>query len=152
MKNETSWLTPSQAAAIVGCTARSIQNYIQNGKLSATREDGKYYIDKSEFYRVFPDAHKKEEASKHANKDVEIARAQAEMEVKYLKDAVLDKDRQNQYLKDQLESYAQEKMKMLDAIGAHARYLEHKDPSADTIKVPSERPKNKKPWWYIFKP
>ncbi|PJD92485.1 MAG: hypothetical protein CK426_05430 [Legionella sp.] len=46
------------ASEIGGCSARHIQSLIKKGRLFAKRDDrGNYHIDKSEFYRVVPDAH-----------------------------------------------------------------------------------------------
>lgn len=58
--NENNLLSTREAAKIAGFSARHIQGLIKKGKLSATRDEGgDYLIDRSEFYRVFPDAHNK---------------------------------------------------------------------------------------------
>jgi len=58
MNEESSLLSTRMAAEIAECSARHIQSLIKKGRLSATRDDGgNYLIDKSEFYRVFPNAH-----------------------------------------------------------------------------------------------
>ncbi|WP_425169078.1 helix-turn-helix domain-containing protein [Legionella sp.] len=52
--------TINEAAEISDFSARHIQGMIKKGKLSAIRtEGGNYLIDKSVFYRVFPDVHNK---------------------------------------------------------------------------------------------
>lgn len=127
MKDSFSWLTPKQAGELAGYTARHIQNLIKSGKLTATREDGKYFIDKSEFFRVFPDAHRKAQRGNEANIEDAHARILSETEVKYLKEMLDDKDRQNEFLKKQLENFSLEKSMMLQAINSHSRLLEHKE-------------------------
>ena len=59
MVEKNSFMSTREAAKEAGYSPRQLQNYITSGKLSATRgSDGKYLIDRSEFYRVFPDAYK----------------------------------------------------------------------------------------------
>ncbi len=140
MKDNPSWLTPKQAASLSGYTPRHIQNLIVGGKLSATREDGRYYIDKAEFFRVFPDAHVKEKLGIDAKSSEDFARMKAEMEVEFLREAIADKDKQNEFLKKQLENFTHEKNQMLEAINSHSRLLEHKENQL----AEKEQPKDKK--------
>ena len=57
MVEKNSFMSTREAAKEAGYSPRQLQNYITSGKLSATMgSDGKYLIDRSEFYRVFPDA------------------------------------------------------------------------------------------------
>ncbi len=139
MKDNPSWLTPKQAAEIAGYSTRHIQNYITNGKLCATREDGKYYIDKSEFYRVFPKAHKKEQQGNFAQTEAEKERLERENEI--LKDIAKKKDEEIEFLRTQMEFVAQEKAKMLDAIVGQTRLLEHRKSVMDNESTP------RKPGW-----
>jgi hypothetical protein len=136
MKDSSSWLTPKQAATILGCTARHINNCIVKGKLSATREDGRYYIDKSEFYRVFPEAHKKEQERNPDNKRIEQEKIKIENEM--LKQIAEIKDKEIEFLRKQLETFNMKESKLLDTIQSHTRLLEHRGSS-------------KKSWTDLFK-
>lgn len=123
MKDNYSWLTPKQAADLIGYTPRAVQNYITNGKLSATREDGRWYIDKAEFFRVFPAAHRKEMESSPEEKAAQKKRLEFENEL--LKEMASKKDQEIEFLRKQVEFISTEKVKMLDAIVSHTRLLEH---------------------------
>lgn len=150
MKDSFSFLTPKQAGDLAGYTARHMLNIIKSGKLTATREDGNYYIDKSEFFRVFPDAHKKSQAGNERNQTEEQARIQAEIENKFLREAMIDKEKQNDFLKQQLENFTAEKQFMLQAITSQARLLEHKEVKKE--EEPASRPKKDgKSWKDVFK-
>lgn len=135
MKEEVSYLTPKQAGDLAGYTARHMLNIIKSGKLSATREDGCYYIEKSEFFRVFPDAHRENQRRNDRNVTEDQARIEAEIENRFLKESLADKERQNDYLKEQLENFTREKAQMLEAINSHSRLLEHKE----ATKAPSTK-------------
>lgn len=126
MKESRSWLTPKQVADLSGVTTRTINNYITSGKLSATREDGRYYIDKSEFYRVFPDCNSKKNSSNSEKSQENIDSIASEIEIQYLKEALLDKEKQNDFLKLLVETYTNEKSLMLQTINIHSRMLENK--------------------------
>ncbi len=133
MKDTLTWLTPKQAANLAGYTARHIQNLITGGKLCATKEDGKYYIDKSEFFRVFPTAHKKEQEGNSAQKAAEREKLQFENEL--LKEMSHKKDQEIEFLRSQVEFVSQEKCKMLDTIVSHTRMLEYKQDLAQKDKM-----------------
>ncbi len=124
MKTNISWLTPKQAGALAGFTARHIQKLISSGKLSATREDGKYYIDKSEFFRVFPGAHRDERGGSISTNTAEIDRLRFEIEM--LKQLNSQKDKEVDFLREQVLSISHEKLKMLDTLASTTRLLEHK--------------------------
>lgn len=142
MKDSVSWLTPRQAGELAGYSGRHIQNLIVRGKLSAKKVDGKYCIDKAEFFRVFPSAHKKEQAGNLAQREVEIACMAVENEM--LKEMASKKDKEIEFLRNQLESFSKEKSQMLDAITHHARLLEHKE-------VKLEHKEVKRTWMDVFK-
>lgn len=129
MKDSNSWITPKRAAELAGYSTRHIQNYITSGKLSASKEDGKYYIDKSEFFRVFPKAHKKEQQGNIAEQIAEKTRLERENEM--LKDMTHKKDMEIEFLRKQMDFQSHEKSKMLDAIVNQTRLLEHQKPEAD---------------------
>lgn len=125
MKDSFSWLTPKQAAQLVGYTPRHIQNLISQGRLSATKEDGKYYIEKSEFFRVFPKAYNKEQEGNNAQQFT--GKERLEFENTMLKDVSSDKDKEIEFLRSQVEFISHEKIKMLDAILYTTKLLEHKN-------------------------
>ena len=55
---ESTRISVTECAKLLGITSRAVQKYIKEGKISAVKnEKGRYEIDKSEFYRVFPDAY-----------------------------------------------------------------------------------------------
>jgi len=131
MKESRSWLTPKQVADLSGVTTRTINNYITSGKLSASREDGRYYIDKSEFYRVFPNCNP-EKKMRNAEKNQEsIDTITSEIEIQYLKEALLDKEKQNDFLKQLVGTYSDEKSMMLQTINIHSRMLENKQDKSE---------------------
>jgi predicted site-specific integrase-resolvase len=108
-------INTKEAAAIIGMTPRSLQNYITKGKLSAKRDDsGNYQIDKAEFYRVFPDAHKEKRHEKITGTSQELLEA----EVKHLKEM-------NGFLHKQLEAANVEKAIILDTLSSNMKLLEH---------------------------
>lgn len=132
MKETVSWLTPKQAGKLSGYTGRHITNLIIKGRLSATKEDGKYYIDKSEFFRVFPDAHLKEQHGNSAEKAEEKARI--EMENNLLREMSSQKDKEIEFLRNQVENVAIEKSKMLEAIVNQTRILEYQKTNDSQVK------------------
>lgn len=142
MKDSYSWLTPKQAGELAGYSARHIQNLIVSGKLSATKEDGKYFIDKAEFFRVFPKAHRKEQEGNSAQREAEKQRL--EFENGLLKEVASQKDKEIEFLRSQVVFVSHEKEKMLDALVGQTRLLEHKQKKED-IEV------NKKDWKRIFR-
>lgn len=132
MKDSNSWITPKQAAEILECSTRAVQKYITSGKLCASKEDGKYFIDKSEFFRVFPKAHKKEREGNSALQEAERTRLEHENEM--LKDANSQKDREIEFLRSQIETHSQEKNKILDALVSQTKLLEHQKQPRNTAK------------------
>lgn len=132
MKDNFSWLTPKQAAELIGFTPRHVQNLISQGKLSATKEDGKYYIEKSEFFRLYPKAHKKELEGNSTQQAAEKERLEFENTV--LKETATKQDKEIEFLRNQIESMSTEKSKMLDAIVNTTKLLEHKSDEVQKIK------------------
>lgn len=124
MKDSFSWLTPKQAGVLTGYTARHVQNLITKGKLSATKEDGKYYIDKAELFRVFPSAHRKEQEGNSSQQASEKERLAFENNI--LKESSIHKDKEIEFLRNQIEFVSNEKVKMLDAIVNQTKLLDHK--------------------------
>ncbi len=111
------------AAEIAGCSARYIQNLIKKGRLSASRDDsGNYLIDKSEFYRVFPDAHING-MKMHSNE--QSSRIAFEIEIKYLKEMLTEKSKQNEFLYKQLEASNAEKNTLIETLTSNQKLLEY---------------------------
>jgi excisionase family DNA binding protein len=132
---EANWITPSQAAEVLQCTSRKITKWIVDGKLSASREDGKWYIEKSEFYRVFPDAYRKEQERNPNHKALEQERIKTELEM--FKQLAHSKDKEIEFLRHQLETFNKKESQFLDALQSQTKLLEHQS-----------RPKK---WTDIFK-
>lgn len=123
MSEINSSISTREAAEISGFSARHIQGMIKKGKLSATRDDsGNYLIDKSELYRVFPDAHIKRSQT---NNDNDSSRTVLEVEVKHLKEMLAEKSKQNEFLHKQLETAATEKTILLETLSSNQKLLEH---------------------------
>jgi excisionase family DNA binding protein len=123
MSEESSSISTREAAEIAGFSARHIQGMIKKGKLSASRDEGgNYLIDKSEFYRVFPDAHNK---GTNTNNDEHNMRTVLEVEVKYLKEMIAEKAKQNEILLKQLETVTEEKSKLIETLNSNQKLLEH---------------------------
>jgi excisionase family DNA binding protein len=123
MSEKNSLLSTREAADIAGFSARHIQGMIKKGKLSATRDDGgSYLIEKSEFYRVFPDAHNKRSS---ANDDESSSRIVLESEIRHLKEMLAEKSRQNDFLHKQLETAMTEKAMILETLSSNQKLLEH---------------------------
>lgn len=123
MSEHNSSISTREAAEIAGCSTRHIQSMIKNGKLSASRGDsGNYLINKSEFYRVFPDAYNKRTLAKNADENSRIA---LEKEVQYLKEILIEKNRQNEFLHKQLEVAATEKSMLINTLNSNQKLLEH---------------------------
>lgn len=149
MKDSFSWLTPKQAGELAGFTARHIQNLICQGKLSATKEDGKYYIERSEFFRLFPKAHKKEQEGNITQQLAEKERL--EFENNLLKNAASQKDKEIEFLRNQISYISQEKIKMLDTIVNTTRLLEYKSTEIKEKENEKIEKKSSKNWKGLFK-
>jgi excisionase family DNA binding protein len=123
MSENNSLLSTREAAEIAGYSARHIQGMIKKGKLSATRDDGgNYLIEKSEFYRVFPDAHNKRST---ANSGDDSTRIVLEKEVQHLKEMLAEKSKQNEFLHRQLEVATTEKTMLMETLSSNQKLLEH---------------------------
>lgn len=130
MVEKNSFMSTREAAKEAGYSPMQLQNYITSGKLSATRgSDGKYLIDRSEFYRVFPDAYKQksQENTKEISEEIFLN------EIKYLKEM-------NNFLHKQLETAEKEKNYLLETLKSSQKLLEYG--SGQTRKA-----KRKKIFW-----
>lgn len=116
-------MSTREAALEIGVSSRQIQKLIKNGKLSAERNEiGNYLIEKSEFYRVFPEAFS---ARTDANNNDQQARTVRDHEIKHLEVMLNEKTRQNEFLQKQLESSTLEKTRLLDTISHQQKLIEH---------------------------
>jgi esterase/lipase len=123
MLDDASFLTTMEAANIAGCTSRHITNLITRGEMSAERKDKKYIIQKSEFYRVFPQTMKKEKEP--INSSIMQDNSRLSVENSMLKELCKSKDKELEFLRSQIEIFHREKDKLLDSLNAHTRLLEH---------------------------
>lgn len=142
MKGGKNLLGCKEAATILGYTQRHILNLIKKGKLSAHRDEaGQYFIDKSEFYRVYPEKNPMQGVGSVANYGIESSSAALEERVRHLEEMVREKTRHAEFLTEQIQNFTQEKSKMLEAITSYARLLEHKETVNKEIKPSKAR------WW-----
>ena len=86
---ESTRISVTECAKLLGITSRAVQKYIKEGKISAVKnEKGRYEIDKSEFYRVFADAYISEQPKeKYANNNSDSATIK-DVEIKNLKEKI----------------------------------------------------------------
>lgn len=110
-------LSARECASMIGVTKRTIQQQIQSGKLSATKnEKGHYQIDSSEFFRVYPNAGKKEKDSQ-----LEIERS-LESVTAHLETLI----NENKFLKEQLDKSENREEKLIETVRSNALLLENK--------------------------
>lgn len=122
MNTEIPWMSCKEAAEALNFTQRHIVNLIKKGKLKAEYENGKYFIPKDDFFRVFPHAVKQDE-----NKNVENAAIKfLEEKISYLEDIIVEKRKENEFLMEQLNGATLEKSKMLDTLNGYIKFLERK--------------------------
>ena len=123
--NETR-IGTSEAAKLSGFSLRHIQNMIKDGRLSASRtENGSYSIDKSEFFRVFPDAHPEARQRKQMQNSSDELRIAHETEIKYLKQINDLLQAQLDEAKALIDKSEKEKTALFDALGSTQKLLEH---------------------------
>ena len=123
--NETR-IGTSEAAKLSGFSLRHIQNMIKDGRLSASRtESGSYSIEKSEFFRVFPDAHPEKWQRKQTQNSFDESRIVHETEIKYLKQINELLQAQLNEARSLIEKSEKEKAALFDALGSTQKLLEH---------------------------
>ena len=130
MDNNMTHLTTREASEQSGKSHQQIQRLIRGGKLSAKRDESdNYLIEKSEFYRVFPDAHKQksQENTKEISEEIFLN------EIKHLKEM-------NSFLHKQLETAEKEKNYLLETLKSSQKLLEHSSEK-------TEKTKRKKIFW-----
>lgn len=112
-------MSVSECAKALNMTSRAIQGYIKTGKLSASKnERGRYEVDKSEFYRVFPDASVGERERKNDTKRDESTVSVKELEITYLKEQV-------RILSEQISEYKTRESKLLEVASSTTKLLTH---------------------------
>jgi len=112
MSEQATKISAKEASEIVGFSIRKIQKMVKSGVISAQRgEGGKYLIDRSEFYRVFPDHMERPEAKP--------VRESSEQELKLLRE-------QNEFLKGQLQIANEEKKSLFKTLESTQRLIELK--------------------------
>lgn len=149
MKDEKTWLTCKEAALLLNCTQRHVLNLIKKKNISADRDEaGKYFIHKSEFFRVYPHAMSVENERNEEKFGGNEAMKVLEEKVRHLQEMVDEKKKQNEFLLGQLDINTNEKSKMLDAINNHARLLEFKETGG---KAPSSADEKRGFNWWPFK-
>jgi DNA-binding transcriptional MerR regulator len=125
MNEEKSRISTKEAAKEADVTPRTLQNYITSGKLSATRDgSGNYQIDKAEFYRVFPDAHKEKRQEKIKRNSHEVLEA----ENKHLKEMV-------SFLNKRLESSERKETALLETLNNNLKLLEYQEAKRKRKKI-----------------
>jgi hypothetical protein len=137
MDNDMTHLTTREAATQSGKSHQQIQRLIRGGKLSAKRNgSGNYQIEKSEFYRVFPDAFSERHDASFYTNMIHYRRIN---DVTHLEAIIAEKIQQNEFLKEQLElstkqiefahkqleSATLEKNRLLDTISNQQKLIEH---------------------------
>lgn len=146
---EKTWLTCREAASLLNYSQRHIVNLINKGKLSADKDDdGRYYIQKSEFFRVYPNAIRSELPRTEEKSSGNNSAKMLEEKVRHLQEMIEEKKKQNDFLLDQLSINTEEKSKMLDAINNHSRLLEFKETRGNT---PSSAQEKKLFSWWPFR-
>jgi hypothetical protein len=121
-----------EAAEQSGKSHRQIQRLIKNGTLSATRDkSGNYLIEKSEFYRVFPEAFNIRHDTTSVVKTPQDGR---DHKINLLEAMLSEKTRHNEFLQkqlefisSQLESSTLEKTRLLDAISNQQKLIAHQN-------------------------
>lgn len=113
-----------EAAKLSGYSLRHIQNMIKDGRLSAARtENNSYSIDKSEFFRVFPDAHPEVKQRKKMQSSPDELRIVHETEIKYLKQINDLLQAQLDEAKSLIEKSEKEKTALFEALGSTQKLL-----------------------------
>lgn len=113
-------LTSKECADILGVSAKTIQRRIQKGILSGYKDDnGIYMVEKSEFYRVYPDAHQRH-GVRHDFKDVE---ALSKLKEEMLEERINALERERNALKEQLDLANKREATLLESVKNNSTLL-----------------------------
>lgn len=137
MSEKEAWLTPKQAAELIGLSTRVIQKRCEAGEIPNQKEDGKYYIQKADFFRMYPEAHRREQQGNASQREIDHARMAVENEL--LKQMLEQSKKEVEFLRTQTDVSTQEKKQMLEAITHHARLLEHKETTKEDASSDKKR-------------
>lgn len=149
MKEGKSWLTPKEVAELLSMTPRNVNLLINSGKIRASKdESGRYFIEKSEFFRTHPEAFRAQEERNQEKMSEKVSIKFLEEKIAHLKDMISEKKKENEFLTNQISVITNEKSKMLDTISSHARLLEYKETGGKGGHPPS---KKKSKWWSFKK-
>ena len=123
---ESTRISVTECAKILSITSRAVQKYIKEGKLSAAKnEKGKYEVDKSEFYRVFPDAYVNEKPKeKYANNNIDHS-AIKDVEIKHLKEQVYLLKEQLTDAKEREIRHELREKNLIEIANNHTKLLTH---------------------------
>lgn len=97
-------LTIKKACELAGVSRPTLYKYINSGKLSIVKDGSSSYIDISELIRVFPDVSIQEDCKDNVNSLHTLTSEVAHKDevIKLLKQQLEDKQRDNDFLKEQL--------------------------------------------------
>lgn len=127
MSESDFWMTTKEAAKFSGFTTRHVQNLISAGKLSATRQGGKFLIEKSEFFRLFPGTFTDERGrNTSAEKELQSEVNLLSKDNEHLKKMNTEKDKEIEFLRNQLENTSRDKSKIIEVLAYQARAIEYK--------------------------
>lgn len=133
-ENKT-YLTCKDIAKLLNVTHRHVLNVLAKKNISTEKdESGKHIVQKSEFFRVFPNLMNKEMSGTGEKSDGSIAMKVMEEKIRHLQEMLDEKKKQNDFLMEQICINDDKQSKMLDAINSHSRLLEFKE----STKSPNE--------------
>ena len=122
MNTDKPWISCKQAGEILNYTQRHITILIKKGKLKEEFEDGKYFIQKEEFFRAFPHTIKPKETKIEESINTKFL----EEKICYLQSMLEDKKKENEFLREQLKMATSENSKMIDSLNGYLKFLERK--------------------------
>jgi len=139
MNNDNkTYLTCKDIAKLLNITHRHVLNVLSKKNISTERdESGKHIVQKSEFFRVFPELMHKSEHGTEEKSDGNQAMKLMEEKIRHLQEMLDEKKKQNEFLMGQININDDKQSKMLDAINSHSRLLEFKEATNSPSKPPS---------------
>jgi excisionase family DNA binding protein len=118
---DNNFLSVRQASDLLDVSERTITRQIKTGKLSATKsEKGSWQIEKSEFYRVYPE--KLEKSQSDITSEISPSVSVSERHHTEITDML---KKQISLLEDQLRQSNKEKETILNTLQSNQRMLEH---------------------------
>lgn len=132
MNNSKTYIGSKEAAQLMDCSLRKVQKMIRTGRMAAQKDGGKYFIDRSELFRVFPMAFKNTPEGKIIDNSINVATA--DVEVDYLKGIVEDKKKEIESLREQIKMYGEENKKLVEVVNSYLRLVESNEAGKKTKK------------------